>query len=33
MLKESKKKCLQSSVFKTPGDASELMNRVSANGD
>lgn len=32
MLKESKK-CLQSSVFKTPGDASELMNRLSANGD
>lgn len=32
MLEESKK-CLQSTVFKTPGDARGLMNRAGANGD
>lgn len=29
----SQKKCLQSSVFKTPGAARGLMNEPGANGD
>lgn len=30
---EEPKKCLRSSVFKTPGAARGLMNRAGANGD
>lgn len=33
MFEEPKKKCLQSSVFKTPGAARGLMNEPGANGD
>lgn len=32
-LRSQKKKCLQSSVFKTPGAARGLMNEPGANGD
>lgn len=30
---EEPRKCLQSTVFKTPGAARELINRAGANGD
>lgn len=32
-IQKKKKKCLRSSVFKSPGDAAGLRNGVCANGD